>query len=222
MKKLLLLSLILVISLCAVVLGVGEFLRPVRGQGTVSNADFLGSYAFNLVGNGGQQIQFSVPGTLDQGTPLSVVPNGTLGAVCDEAPPTPCFQVNFASPTPKLVLPILQPMSVAGTFVADGAGNITSGSALVFDQSLNSTDGQNYTLSDNTCNVTLSGTYSFPPGTMTLNPVPVPGSTCTPPPSITFTLLPGNGIQFGVMYLSAPVANPGAFSSFLNGSFFKQ
>ena len=226
MKKLMVPGSILLVSFAAVVWVAGEFLRPVHGQGTLTDADIVGSYAFNLVGSGGEQIQFNVPGTLSQSVPLNVVPNGTPGAICD-SPTNPCFQVDFASPQLRLTLPIAEPMSIAGQFVADGAGNITSGSGFVFSQSLHTTDGMTYTVFDRSCNfTTLTGTYSITSGasTMTLNPA---GPCITPGLSATLTLLPGNaerrdGVEFGVMYLSAPIANPGGFSSFLNGSFFKQ
>ncbi len=225
MKKLMLLSSIFLVSLGAVVWVTGEFLKPVHGQGTPSNADIVGSYAFNLVGSGGEQVQFSVPGTLSQSVPLNVVPNGTFGAICD-SPTNPCFQVDFANPTPQLNLPIATPQSIAGHFVADGAGNITSGSGFLFSQGLQTTDGMTYTVHDRSCNFTLTGTYSITgaASTLTVNPV----GPCIPPgTSATFNLLTGNverkdGVEFGVMYLSPPIANPGTFSTFLNGSFFKQ
>jgi hypothetical protein len=225
MKKLMLLSAIFLVSLGAVVSVTGVFLKPVHGQGTLSNADIVGSYAFNLVGSGGDQVQFSVPGTLSQSVPLNVVPNGTFGAICD-SPTNPCFQVDFANPAPQLNLPIATPLSLAGHFVADGAGNITSGSGFVFSQSLHTTDGANYTVFDRSCNFTLTGTYSITGGTSTLTVNPV-GPCITPGLSATFNLLPGNaerkdGVEFGVIYLSSPIANSGTFSSFLNGSFFKQ
>jgi len=225
MKRLILPSLILLASFGAVVWVTGEFLRPVHGQGTLSNGDITGSYAFSLVGSSGERVQFSVPGTLNQGVPLNVVPNGTLGAFCD-SPTNPCFQVNFVSPGPQLTFPIASPLSLAGNFVADGAGNITSGSGFVFSQSLQTTDGMNYTVLDKSCNFTLTGTYSITgaTSTMTLNPV----GPCIPAGlTATFNLLPGNaerrdGVEFGVMHLSSPIVNSGTFSSFLNGSFFKQ
>jgi hypothetical protein len=225
MKRLMLPGLILLASFGSVVWLTGEFLRPVHGQGTLSNADIVGSYAFKLVGSGGDQVQFSVPGTLNQGVPINVVPNGTFGAICD-SPTNPCFQVDFANPTPQLSLPIVTPQSIAGHFVADGAGNITSGSGFVFSQSLQTTDGVTYTVRDRSCNFTLTGTYSITGGTNTLTVNPV-GPCITPGLSATFNLLPGNaerrdGVEFGVMYLSSPIANPGSFSTFLNGSFFKQ
>ena len=83
-----------------------------------------------------------------------------------------------------------------------------------------------YTVLDKSCNFTLTGTYSITSGisTLTVNPV---GPCITPGLSATFNLLPGNaerrdGVEFGIMYLSSPIANSGTFSSFLNGSFFKQ
>jgi hypothetical protein len=224
MKKLMVLSLAFLASFAAVVWVTGEFLRPVHGQGTLSNADIVGSYAFNLVGSSGDQIQFNVPGTLNQGVPLNVVPNGTPGAFC--APNIPCFEVNFANPAPQLSFPIAEPMSIAGQFVADGAGNITSGSGFVFSQTLHTTDGMTYTVVDKSCNFALTGTYSIASGTSTLTVNPV-GPCITPGLSATFNLLPGNaerrdGVEFGVMHLNAPIANSGTFSTFLNGSFFKQ
>lgn len=225
MKRLMLLSLILLATFGAVVWVAAEFLRPVHGQGTLSNADIVGSYAFSLVGSGGGQVQFSIPGTLNQGVPLNVVPNGTPGAICD-SPINPCFQVDFANPAPQLTLPIAQPLSLAGSFVADGAGVITSGSGFAFNQTLQTVDGMNYAVLDRSCSFTLTGTYSITStgNTMTINPA----GPCIPSGlSATFTLLPGNaerkdGVEFGVMYLNPPLANPGSFSTFLNGSFFKQ
>lgn len=226
MKKAALMSLIPAIGLATVVWSTGESLRPARGDPAFTTSDLSGSYAFNLVGSGGEPIQFGVPGTLNQAVPLNVVPSGTMGAICDQPAPAPCLLVNFANPQPQLTLPIMEPQSIAGQFVADGAGNITSGSGFVFSQGLNTTDGQTYTVVDRSCNFTLTGSYSIKggTGTMTINPV----GTCIPPGlSVTLNLLPGSagrtaGIEFGVVYLSAPIANPGAFSTFLNGSFFKQ
>lgn len=166
-----------------------------------------------------------VPGALNVGNPLNNFPPGSPNC---PSPPNqfPCPSVNFANPEPQLSLPIAEPMSIAGQFVADGAGNITSGSGFVFSQSLHTTDGMTYTVFDRSCNFTLTGTYSITSGTstMTINPV---GTCITPGLSATFNLLPGNaerrdGVEFGVMYLSSPIANPGGFSSFFNGSFFKQ
>lgn len=231
MKRLMLLSLILVVSFVAVVWVTGEFFRPVRGQGTLSNADITGSYAFSLVGSSGEQVQFSVPGTLNQGHPVTLCTPGSLGCITTDAPESTNtsgigYILNFVSPGPTLTLPIVQPLSLAGNFVADGAGNITSGSGFAFSQSVNSTEGMTYTVVDKSCNFTLTGTYSLTGGTntMTLNPV---GPCVIPGLTATFNLLPGNaerkdGVEFGVMYLNAPIANGGGFSSFLNGSFFKQ
>lgn len=226
MKKVALMSLIPAISLGTVVWSTREFFRPAPNDPTFTNADLSGSYAFNLVGSGGERIQFGVPGTLNQSVPLNVVPSGTPGAICDQPPPAPCFLVNFANPQPQLTLPIMEPQSIAGQFVADGAGNITSGSGFVFSQGLNTIDGQTYTVVDRSCNFTLTGNYSIQSetSTMTINPV----GPCIPPGlSATLNLLPGSagrtaGIEFGVAYLSAPIPNPGAFSTFLNGNFFKQ
>jgi hypothetical protein len=224
MKKLMVLSLIFLAGLAAVVWGTGEFLRPVHGQGTLSDADIVGSYAFNLVGSSGEPIQLFIPGTLNVANPLNNFPPGSPNC---PSPPNqfPCPSVNLA-PGPQVTLPMVQPLSLAGNFVSDGAGNITSGSGFVFTQSLHTTDGANYTVFDRSCNFTLTGTYSITSAssTLTVNPV---GPCITPGLSATFNLLPGNaerkdGVEFGVMYLSAPIANPGGFSTFLNGSFFKQ
>ncbi|HEY6305542.1 MAG TPA: hypothetical protein VI488_03665 [Candidatus Angelobacter sp.] len=231
MKRLMILSLVLMVCLVGVVWVTGEFLRPVHGQGTLSNADIVGSYAFSLVGSGGEPIQFFVPGTLNQGNPVTLCTPGSLGCITTDPPESANtsgtgYILNFVSPGPTLTLPIVEPMSIAGQFVSDGAGNITSGSGFVFSQSLHTTDGANYTVFDRSCNFTLTGTYSITGGTstMTINPV---GTCITPGLSATFNLLPGNaerkdGVEFGVMYLSAPIANHGGFSSFFNGSFFKQ
>src|SRR5215472_14924893 len=231
MKRLILPSLILLASFGAVVWLTGEFVRPVHGQGTLSNADIVGSYAFNLVGSSGDQIQFSVPGTLSQGNPVTLCTPGSLGCITTDPPESANtsgtgYILNFVSPGPTLTLPIVQPLSLAGNFVADGAGNITSGSGFAFSQRLQTTDGMTYTVLDKSCNFTLTGTYSITSGTSTLTVNPV-GPCITPGLTATFNLLPGNaerkdGVEFGVMYLSAPIANAGSFSTFLNGSFFKQ
>jgi len=231
MKRLILPGLILVASFGAFVWVTGEFLRPVHGQGTLSNADIVGSYAFNLVGSGGERIQFFVPGTLNQGNPVTLCTPGSLGCITTDPPESANtsgtgYILNFVSPGPTLTFPIVEPRSLAGTFVSDGAGNITSGSGFVFSQGLQTTDGSNYTVVDKSCNFTVTGTYSITSATstMTLNPV----GPCIPPGlTATFNLLPGNaerrdGVEFGVMHLSSPIVNSGTFSSFLNGSFFKQ
>lgn len=224
MKRVMLLSVILLISFGAVVWATGEFWRPVHGQGALSNADIAGSYAFNLFGPTGEMTQLVIPGTVNVADPFTSTPPGS--PTCPSPPNQfPCDQVNLVGPT-QISIPTAPQQSIAGQFVADGAGNITSGSGFVFKQSLQTTDGMHYTVVDKSCNFTLTGTYSITSGTSTLTVNPV-GSCITPGLSAVLTVLPGNverknGVEFGVMYLTAPIANAGTFSSFLNGSFFKQ
>jgi hypothetical protein len=123
--------------------------------------------------------------------------------------------------------PAMKPMSVVGRFSADGAGNISSGSVIVFDQGFNTTDGENYTVVDRTCNTTISGSYSIltsGAGTLTINASGCGGGGG----SLTFNLLLGGSdkvkgaAESGVAYMTPTTPNVGGFSSYLAGTFTKQ
>ena len=200
----------------------------VHGQSGFSNANLSGTYAFNFVGTDGDQIQFSVT-TLQQGNILSpCTVNGLTecyGFFVDSATGvTTGFAPNYVINT--LTLPTLRPLSIAGQFVADGAGNITSGSGFAFRQHLSSTPGTtNFSVVDDSCNFNLTGTYSISSsgtGSMTLNPTGCPNTH-----GAILTLLVGapdnkrSASESGIAY-SAVEPNPGSFSTFLNGTFVLQ
>lgn len=102
--------------------------------------------------------------------------------------PTIRFQipldVRFPAGQYTVGFPALQPLSITGTFTADGASNITGGSGFfssqkyvpqgAIDPNSGFRVGGTYRVEDNSCNFTLTGTYSINPdgsGTITLQPV---------------------------------------------------
>jgi hypothetical protein len=204
------------------VIALGEFLTPVRGQTSFSNSSLSGTYIFQLTGSDGDLAQLTVTGTLNQSVPISSPPLLNQAQFCVDFG-TVCYSININNTI--LTLPILRPQLIAGQFVADGAGNIASGSGYRFDEGVTSNDGQNYAVQNHSCNFTLTGNYSVlssGAGTLTINPI----GPCINISSATFNLLVGGskreGVESGVMSLDSPKLNPGGFSTFFVGSFAKQ
>ena len=225
MKKL---TVVFAVAVLAFLSG-GHLMPIVHGQSGFSNANLAGTYAFSFIGTDGDQIQFSVT-TLQQGNILS--PCTVTGQVeCygffnnPNTGVTTGYGPNYVNNT--LTLPTLRPLSLAGQFVADGAGNITSGSGFAFRQHLTSTPGTaNFSVVDESCNFNLTGTYSISAsgtGSMTLNPNGCPNAAHP----ATLTLLVGtsdnkrSASESGIAY-SAVEPNPGSFATFLNGTFVLQ
>ncbi len=194
--------------------------KPAKSK--LSNSSLSGTYAFSFSGSSGGPIQFSVPGTLKISNPLNNFPPGTPN--CPPPARFPCPSVNFANPGPKFSFPIMLPSSVAGQFMADGDGNIPSGSGFVFSQEFKTTDGANYTVEDKSCNFTLTGSFSVlsdGTGTLTITPVGPCISPQIEATGVSFNLLVGARGDSGVAF-SAPVPDTGGFATFFAGNFTKQ
>lgn len=154
-----------------------------------TNASLLGTYAFQFTGTSGNHVELPVPDILGPGT-------------------------HVAS------FPILVPRAGTGQVVADGAGTITSGNGVLFSQDITKV-GDNpptYPVVDNSCSVSITGTYSINvdgTGTMTLN---IAGP-CGSPVTLNLILTGGGA---GAVFYTTPAPNPDAFSTVVSGTFALQ
>jgi len=165
--------------------------------------------------------------------PGSSGPTGVPGEIVQNIPIPLAVSVPLTTYTAGF--PALQPLSIRGTFIADGAGNITGGSGFLSSEKFipqgaigNSEAGVNpggtYTVQDDSCNFTLTGTDSINSdgsGTITLRPV----GSCIPAQvsaGASFNILLGRKGDGGIMNMTFSPGPPTAFSTFLSGSFIKQ
>lgn len=222
----------------------------VLGQAGFSNSNLSGTYPFSLSGVSSSILTFQpqVPlQTLVNGQPtelllpmdtqpLQVLTVDPSGAVVVQTVQIP-LDVRFPPAQYTVGFPVLQPLSITGTFTADGAGNITGGGGFFFSQkyvpqgaidpSTGFRFGGTYQVEDASCSFTLTGTYSINPdgsGTITLQPVG-PCVAAQVSAGATFNILLGRKGNAGIMnmvFSIPPAAPPTTFSTFMSGSFIKQ
>ncbi len=171
--------------------------KVIHAQPGFSNASLSGTYVFHFAGNGSSSISLPVPVA---------------------SPPAP-------QPVEAATFPITTPQGGVGEIQADGAGNITAGSGTFFSQHVMETvDGSGFptfTVVDNSCDITVAGTYSINAdgsGTMTLTPS---GSCISPGGTITFNLRIAARGSIGVFASSTPNSG-GGFATIVTGGFAKK
>ncbi len=170
----------------------GSHLVPAQAQAGFSNASLSGTYVFHWAGTHGSQLNLGLVTGLVNGVP--VISNVSI--------------------------PVTVPDNGIGEIQADGAGNITSGSAFGFSQFLTQSGGQPpvFTVLDNPCNSTITGTYSINPngsGTITL----ASSGSCGNDTLMANLRITGRGNE-GVFITVKP--NPGTFSEVVSGNFAKK
>jgi hypothetical protein len=97
----------------------------IQAQAGFSNSDLSGTYVFHYSGADGSLLNFTVP-SLDQSNPFNF-------SCCGPIPP-PSLSANVVQI--PFSLPVITPTGGAGSFVADGSGNITSGAGFNFHESV--------------------------------------------------------------------------------------